>query len=54
LNQEHHARLDAHIYPEQDSIHLMELKMTGETGGKEKATDKCGQAPMSEKPPKER
>jgi hypothetical protein len=48
----HHVILDAHVYPDKDSVHVMGLKMMGEKGSKSKSSDKSGQPPMSEQPPK--
>jgi hypothetical protein len=48
----HHVILDAHVYPDKDSVHVMGVKMMGEKGSKPKNTDKSSQPPMSEQPPK--
>jgi hypothetical protein len=50
----HHVVLDAHVYPDKDSVHVMGVKMAGEKGSKSKASDKSGQAPMSEHPPQQK
>ena len=48
----HHVRLDAHVYPDKEAVHVMGVKMTGEKTSESKSSDKSDNKPMSEQPPR--
>jgi len=47
----HHVRLEAHVYPDKEAVHVMGVKMLGEKS-ESKSIDKSDSKPMSEQPPK--
>ena len=48
----HHVRLDAHVYPDKEAVHVMGVKMMGEKTSESKSSDKSDNKPMSEQPPR--
>jgi hypothetical protein len=48
----HHVRLEAHVYPDKEAVHVMGVKMLGEKSSESKSSDKSDSKPMSEQPPK--
>jgi hypothetical protein len=48
----HHVRLEAHVYPDKEAVHVMGVKMMGEKTSESKSSDKSDNKPMSEQPPK--
>jgi hypothetical protein len=48
----HHVRLEAHVYPDKEAVHVMDVKMMGEKTSESKGSDKSDNKPMSEQPPK--
>jgi len=49
----HHVRLEAHVYPDKEAVHVMGVKMVGEkTSESKSSSDKSDNKPMSEQPPK--
>jgi hypothetical protein len=47
----HHVRLEAHVYPDKEAVHVMGVKMMGEKTSESKSSDKSDNKPMSEQPP---
>ena len=48
----HHVRLEAHVYPDKEAVHVMGVKMMGEKTSASKSSHKSDSKPMSEQPPK--
>jgi hypothetical protein len=48
----HHVRLEAHVYPDKEAVHVMGVKMIGEKNSDSKSSNKSDKKPMSEQPPK--
>jgi hypothetical protein len=48
----HHVRLEAHVYPDKEAVHVMGVKMMGEKSESKSSSDKSDNKPMSEQPPK--